>query len=137
MDQQKTSEFKQFMAQYWPQYLPQYNEGNEVLTYTYTQDAEKPSLILAVCLFLIGIVPGIIYLALGGKKEKEYVLHINTNDFKFTGKAPDKIEKSYESYKGNSSNFKVKKFKKGSSLALIATILWILILVAVYLLFFN
>ena len=137
MDQQKTSEFKQFMAQYWPGYLPQYNESNEVLTYTYTQEAEKPSLVLAICLFLMGIVPGIIYLALGGKREKKYVLHININDFQFTGKAPDKIEKSYESYKENSSNFKVKKFKKGSSLGLIAVIIWIIILIAVYFLLFN
>ena len=137
MDQQKTSEFKQFMAEYWPDYVQQYDQGEQVLTYTYKEESQKPSLMIAICLFLIGIVPGIIYLALGGKKEKEYVLHINTEDFKFTGKAPDKIEKSFKNYIENPSTFKVRSFKKGSSSLMIAAILWIIILIVGYFLFFH
>jgi uncharacterized membrane protein len=135
MDQQKISEFKQFMAEYWPEYLPQANDIENTLTYIYDDPGKQADCLLAFILFLLGIIPGVLYLVLGGTKPKKYIINVRfnkeTRNFLFSGEQTNKIENSYKAYIQNRENFKIKKFKRNLNLEIIAVIIVILALLSI------
>jgi hypothetical protein len=131
MNKEQINEIKQFMAEYWPEYLPKQNDLDNVLTYVYDDPGEQPSCLVAIILFCIGIIPGIIYLVLGGRKPQKHVVNIrilkDNNLFNFTGKTSSKIAKSYQAYQEKGDSININRYKNNRTPIFIAIAIWIII----------
>jgi hypothetical protein len=79
---------------------------------------------------LLGFLPGIIYLVIGGRPAKKYIMKVTQNgELKIKGPKSKTVRKSYKKYiEKNDENFNVKKYKGNYSTLIAATVIWIIAL---------
>jgi hypothetical protein len=126
------------MAKYWPEYIKNANPEENTLTYVYDDLGKRPSVLLALFLFLLGFVPGIIYLIIGGKPAKKYIITANQNgDLKIKGPKTKAIKKSYDKYiQKDGKDINIKKYKGNFNTIITATVVWIIALIAIFIILF-
>jgi hypothetical protein len=131
MSNQETATFKQFMAEYWPEYTQQGDSSEDIITYSYEDSGKKPSALTAFVLFLLGIIPGVIYLVVGGKKPEKHIVKAlkKENALKIVEEKAKKVKKSYEAYIKDEEKFKIKRFKGDYNTIMFGLVLWVIIIV--------
>jgi len=132
------STFQTFMAKYWPEYIKNASGQENTVNYIYDDLGKRPSLLLALFLFLLGFLPGIIYLIVGGKPAKKYILKAKQNgELKIKGQKSNTIKKSYNKYiEKDGKDFNIKRYKGNYNTLIAATVIWVIALTLIVIFLF-